>query len=126
MMRLCEQLLTIRSQVEQLELCGEDWNELDSSIEEESDDEDQDDPLWLELLNPFVSVKSLYVSKRLGPLVAFLLAKLTGERVTEVLPRLENLFLKGLGSSGFVEKTIKSFVSVCQLSGHTMVVRYWE
>jgi len=100
MMRLCERLLTIPSQVERLKLCGEAWDELDSSIEEGLDDEDQDDPLWLELLNPFVYVKSLYVSKRLGPLVAFSLKKLTGERVTEVLPRLENLFLEGLGSSG--------------------------
>ena len=125
MMRLYKQLLNIPSQVEQLELREEAWDELDFSVEEGWHD-DLDDPLWLQLLDPFVSAKSLYVSKRLGPFVAFALAKLTGERVTGILPRLENLFLEDLGSSGFVEETIKPFVSVRQLAGHPVIVRRWE
>ena len=125
MMRLCEQLLTIPSQVGQLKLCGEDWDELYFSIEEESQ-EDLDDAQWRQLLDPFVSVKSLYVSKRLGPFVASALEKLIGESVTEVLPTLDNLFFEGFGSSEFVQKTIESFVSIRQLSGYPLIVRRWE
>ena len=125
MMRLYERLRTIPSQVERLELCGEDWEELDFSIEYDWN-EDLYDPLWPQLLHPFVSVRSLYVSEKLGPFVAYTLANPTEESVTEVLPRLENLFLEGLGSSGFVEETIKPFVSARQLSGHPVTVRRWE
>ena len=124
MMRLYEQLLTIPSQVEQLEL-SEDWDELDFSVED-GWYEDLHSPLWLQLLIPFVSVKSLYVSKNLGPFVACALENLTGENVTQVLPTLDNLFFEGFGSSGFVEETIKSFVSTRQLSGRPVIVRCWE
>ena len=125
MVELWERLLTIPSQVEQLELCGDHWDEVNFS-NEKAWLEELDDPRWLELLNPFVSVRTLYVSKWLVPFVAFALAKLTGERATEVLPRLENLFLEGLGSLGFVEKYIKSVVSVRQYSGHPVIVRWWK
>jgi len=122
MMEMFEQLLPIPSRVEHLELYEDAGDELDYSIGEEWQEE-LDDPLWL---NPFVSVKSLYVSKRLGPFVAFALAKLTGERVTEVLPALGNLFFEGFRQSEYVEETIKSFVSMRQLSGHPVIVRPWE
>jgi len=125
MTQLCEQLLTIPSQVEQLELCGEACDELDVLMEEDRE-EDLDDPLWLRLLDPFVSVKRLCVSKRLAPLVAFALEKLTREGVTEVLPALDNLFFEGFRPSGFVEETIKPFVSMRQLSGHPVIVQRWE
>ena len=124
MMRLYEQLLTIPSQVEQLELRGEDWDELYVPIEEWQ--EDLDGPQWRQLLEPFVSVKSLYVSEELGPFVASALEKLFGESVTEVLPTLDNLFFEGYGSSEFIQKTIKSFVSIRQLSGYPVIVRHWE
>ena len=125
MMRLYELLLTIPSQVEQLELCGEAWDDLYFSIEEEWQ-EDLNDPLWPQLLDPFVSVKSLYVSKRLGPFVASALEKLSGDSVTEVLLALNELFIEDFGSSGFVKETVESFVSMRQLSGHPVIVRRWE
>jgi len=125
MMRLSEQLLSIPSQVERLELYEEDWDELDFSIEE-GWQVDLDDPRWLQLLNPFLSVKSLYVSKRLGPFVASALEKLSGESVTEVLPTLDNLFFEGFESSEFVQKAIRTFVSIRQLSGYPVFVRRWQ
>jgi hypothetical protein len=66
------------------------------------------------------------VSKGLGPFVASALEDLTWERVTEVLPRLDNLFLEGFGSSFFGEETINSFVSMRQLSGLPVIVQRWE
>jgi len=125
MMRLYEQLLTIPglSQVEQLELYEEEWDEL---VEQEWQEDLEDDPRWLQLFDPFDSVKSLYVSERLGPFIASALENLFGESVTEVLPTLDNLFFEGFGSSEFVEKTIKSFVSIRQLSDYPVIVRRWE
>jgi hypothetical protein len=119
MVRLFEQLLTISSQVEQLELYeyvieGGEW------------EDGMDVSQWLQLFNPFVSVKSLYVDFGLGPFVASALKELTEEGVTEVLPRLDNLFLKGFGSSNVEEETIESFVSMRQLSGHPVILRRWE
>ena len=124
MARLYEQLLTIPgpSQVEQLELYEEEWDEL---VEQRWQD-DLDDPRWLRLFDPFDSVKSLYVSERLGPFVASALENLFGESVTEVLPSLDNLFIEGFGSSESVENTIKSFVSIRQSSGYPVIVRRWE
>ena len=118
MMRLFEQLPIISSQVEQLELHDisiEEW------IAEVSDSQ------WLLLLlNPFISVKSLYLSEWLASFIASALEELPGERVTELLPALDNLFLKGFGSSGSVEESIESFVSMRQLSGHPVILRRWE
>ena len=125
MMRLSEQLLSIPSQVEQLELYEEDWDELDFSIEE-GWQVDLDDPRWLQLLNPFLSVRDLYVSERLGPFVASTLEKLSGESITEVLPRLDNLFFEGFGSSEFMQKAIKPFVSLRQLSGYPVIIKHWQ
>ena len=130
-LRLYEQLPTIPSQVEQLKLCEES---LDESLEEmgvllEDDEEgwecDENDPLWLELLIPFVSVKRLYVSDVLAPCIASALGNLRGERVAEVLPALDNLFLEGLRSSGFAVETITPFVIMRQLSGHPVILQPW-
>jgi len=125
MTQLCEQLLTIPSQVEHLELCGEACDELDFLMEEDWE-EDLDDTFWPQLLIMFVSVKSLYISKRLGPFVASALENLTRESATEVLPTLNELFLEDSGPSGFVKENVESFVSIRQLSGHPIVVRRWE
>ena len=119
MVRLLEQLLTISSQAEQLELH-------EFGIEEEWQDEG-DDSQWLQLLSPFVSVKSLYVPEGLGPFIAPALAALAGERVAEVLPKLNDLFLQGLGYSEFVEETIGSFIRMRQLQfGHPVLLRHWD
>ena len=130
-LRLYEQFPTIPSQVEQLKLCEES---LDESLEEmgvllDDDEEgwecDKNDPQWLELLIPSVSVKTLYVSEGLGLYLASALGNLRGERVTEVLPALDNLFLEDLRSSGSVVETITPFVILRQLSGHPVILQPW-
>ena len=132
LLRLYEQFPTIPSQIEKLVLSEES---LDEPLDElgvffEDDEEgwecDENDPLWLEILIPFVSVKRLYVSDVLVPCIASALKTLRGERVAEVLPILENLFLEIFGSSSFSRATFKSFVTMRQLSGHPVIVRRWE
>ena len=93
MMGLFGQLLPIPSAVEQLEIYEEGWDEVDYSIEEWR--EDLDNIRWLELLFPFVSVKSLYVYKYLGVIFAPVLETINEEGVTVVLPALDNLFFEG-------------------------------
>src|SRR6266446_5304447 len=56
-----------------------------------------EDTLWLELLLPFPAVKNLYLSKDLAPGIAAALREIVG---TEVLPSLQNIFVKGLEPSG--------------------------
>jgi len=48
---------------------------------------------WLELLLPFTTVKDLYPTRQFAPRIASALQELTGERRTEVLPKLQNMFL---------------------------------
>jgi hypothetical protein len=91
--------------------------------------QDRDHTDWLELLNPFLSVKTLYVDERLGPSVAHLLQELAGERVMEILPALHDLFLEGLQPSGSVQalqEALKPFVAARQCSNHPVVIQRWE
>jgi hypothetical protein len=81
---------------------------------------------WLELLHPFMAAKHLYLSKKLVPLIAPSLQELVGERVTEVLPALQSLFLEELHPSGPIEEAIGKFVATRQLSGLPVAVSYWD
>ncbi|KAI0000644.1 hypothetical protein BJV74DRAFT_882712 [Russula compacta] len=64
--------------------------------------DDMENMQWLELLRPFTAVKNLHLFKELGLRVAPALHGLVGEKVAEVLPALQNLFIKELRSSGVV------------------------
>jgi hypothetical protein len=81
---------------------------------------------WLELLRPFTSVKSLYLSRVIVPRIAPALQELIGERVAGVLPALKTLFLEDLNLSGPVQEAIGSFVSGRQFSSHPIAVSHWE
>jgi hypothetical protein len=81
---------------------------------------------WLELLHPFSAVKNLYLSKEFALCVARALQGLVGERVTELLPALQNIFLAELRPSGRVQKAIEPFIYARHLSGHPIAVSKWE
>jgi len=82
---------------------------------------------WLELLRPFAAVKDLSLSEGLALRVGPALQELAGERVMEVLPALENIFLEGLGlqPSGRDREAIEPFVTARQLSGRPVTVHRW-
>jgi hypothetical protein len=82
--------------------------------------------LWLELLHPFASVKNLYLSKELAPVIAPALPKLFGGRTTEVLPTLQHIFLEGLRRSRYVEEGIMEFVAVREVTSHPITVSCWD
>ena len=81
---------------------------------------------WLVLLHQFTSVNDLYLFDGLAPHVAPALQELVGQRVTEVLPALQNLFLAGSWRQVPVPAGILKFVAARQLSGHPLSVNHWE
>jgi hypothetical protein len=81
--------------------------------------------LWLELLQPFPAVKSLYLSEAFEPPVARALQELVGGRTLEVLPTLQNIFLDDLEPLP-VPEGIAKFVAARQLSGHPITVSFWD
>ena len=82
--------------------------------------------LWLGLLQPFTTVKNLYVSEKFAPRIEPALQELAGARTTEVLPALQNIFLEGLQPSGVAHEGIQQFVSMRQLISHPIAVSHWD
>ena len=82
--------------------------------------------LWLEVLHPFTAVKNLYVFKKFAPGIAAALQELVGERMTEVLPSLQKIFVMGLEESGSIRENIGQFVAARQLSNHPIVISEWD
>jgi len=87
---------------------------------------DDPDPQWLELLCLFNTMKKLFLSKNVAPRVAQVLRGLPAERVMEVLPALENVFILGLKPSGSVQEAISEFADARQLSGHPVFISDWD
>jgi hypothetical protein len=81
---------------------------------------------WLEVLNPFTALKDLHVSREFLPRISSVFQELAGERVTEVLPALQSLFLEELHSSGPDQEAIEKFVTARQLAGHPIAVSHWD
>jgi len=88
--------------------------------------DDMEDTQWLDLLLPFTSVKELRLCKDSVAFIAPSLQGLSGERITEVLPALENLFLRRPQPSGPVKEAIGKFIAARQLSGCPVTVHHLE
>ena len=80
---------------------------------------------WLELFHFFPAVENLYLSEGLAICVAPALRGLVGEGVAEVLPALQNLFIRNYPSSGSIKEAIGEFVAARELSGHPVTVQSW-
>ena len=83
-----------------------------------------DNALWLRLLQPFTSVKNLYLSEVIAGRIIPALQELVGDRAAEVLPTLENIFLEEGHRSGPVQEGIQQFVAVRQATNHPIAVSY--
>ncbi|KAI9510573.1 hypothetical protein F5148DRAFT_1374366 [Russula earlei] len=81
--------------------------------------DDVDTTRWLELLDPFIAVKDLRLSRQVAPHVC---RALTKERPTDVLPALQIISLKGVKPLGSVPKYIERLVAARKLSGHPVAV----
>jgi hypothetical protein len=80
--------------------------------------------LWLQLLLPFAAVKNLYLSKEFAPGIAAALQELVGDRITEVLPSLQNIFVEELEPSGPFQENIGQFVAARQLSDRPIAISF--
>jgi hypothetical protein len=87
---------------------------------------DMENMQWLEILHPFTAVKKFYVCKEFAQCIAPALQELVGERVTNVLPALENLFLEELEPSGPVQEALGHFIAARQLLGRPVGVSHWN
>ena len=81
---------------------------------------------WLEVLDPFTSVKDLVLHGNLIQLLALALEDLIVGGVTEVLPALQNIFLWSPQPSESVKRALGKFVAAHQLSGRSVTVHHKE
>jgi hypothetical protein len=81
---------------------------------------------WLETLDPFTAVTDLYLCKEFAQCITPALQELVEERVMDVLPALESLFLEELQPSGPVQEAIGQFVAARRLLGHPVAVIDWD
>jgi hypothetical protein len=83
---------------------------------------------WLDLFHSFMTVKNLYLSENFASRIAPALQELVEGRTTDVLdvlPALQNIFLKGFGSSGSVQESIGQFVAARQVVNHPIGISPW-
>ena len=80
---------------------------------------------WLEVFRSFMAVKNLHLSENLASRIAPALQELVEGRTSDVLPALQNIFLKGLESSGSVQETIGKLVAARQAANHPIVISPW-
>ena len=106
----------------------------DLYFHEDSDSQDWKDSVenglngqWLDLFRPFIAVKNLYLSENLASRIAPSLQELVEGRTTDVLPALQNIFLKGLESSGSVQdsESIRKLVAARQAANHPIAISPW-
>jgi hypothetical protein len=102
--RVCDLSLPPLFTVEDLYICENAGSRLNWDYPMESEE-------WLELLKPFTSVKNLYLSDDLRQRIAPALRLLVEDRVAEVLPTLESIFLEGPQPSGPCKEGIGQFIS---------------
>ncbi|KAI0302762.1 hypothetical protein BC826DRAFT_966032 [Russula brevipes] len=117
---ICDQLSPFLSLVERLDLTADHWPSL--SQEEHHTVSSS----FLELFQPFTAIRSLYVSEGLIPFIALALQQPIGERATEVLPNLRDLFMGRPTLLEPVQKAMQPFVTARQLSGQPIVIHHWE
>lgn len=79
---------------------------------------------WLEFFRPLTSVTDLALSDTAAVHVASALRRLPVEDVTNILPALQNIFLKVSAQSGSTQEAIEKFVATRQLSDRPVTVVY--
>ena len=87
---------------------------------------DRDHEQWPEILQSFTSVRELYISHTMWPLLAPTLQQHTGEWTMDVLPMLCGIFLEGLKPSEKLPETIEPVVTAHKLAGRPVIVHRLE
>jgi hypothetical protein len=85
-------------------------------------EEDVEDVQWLEFLHLFTTVQSLCLSEEFTPRIVPALQELSVERIMEVLPALQSIFLRESLLLGPVKEALAQFLTARQFSGHPVAV----
>jgi len=117
--QLCSPPLPLPSSIERL-------NIHEGMISPQKWQYDADHEPWLEILLRFTSVRELYVSNTMWPLLAPTLKQHTGENTLNVFPMLCDVFLERLEPSESLPKAIGQFVAARKLTDHPVVVHRRE
>jgi len=123
--QVCSSSFPFISTLEELEIKDEHpWS---SGVPVERWMADIESDHWLELLDPFTTLKGLYLTDKTAPHVCNALLELSIERVTEVLPGLQSVLISGYPPEGS-RQIIKIFFAARQCSGHPVSVhnRSWD
>ena len=88
--------------------------------------DDVENTQWIELLQPFTSVRDLELSGKIARQVIPALGELTGERVTEVLPALQTITLPVSQPTGPTQDAIVQFIAAREHAGFPVTVHYRE
>jgi hypothetical protein len=118
--QVCNSCLATFSSLERLSVCN-------GRYEPRHWQDDIENTQWLELLRPFTTVKDLYLSDEVALRVAPALQVLSEERVTKVLPALQDIFIDGLEPSGLVQECFQKFVTARgqQVSSRPVAIQRW-
>ncbi|KAH9977548.1 hypothetical protein BJV74DRAFT_888383 [Russula compacta] len=121
MVQVCRQLSPLLSHVERLDvhefLLGQAWKGRGNGI---------DRTQLLELFGPFSTVQHLHIQDELRSLFTRALQGLTGDRATEVLPTLRNIFFGRLPERRpILRENIQAFIAARRHSDHPVDV-HWE
>jgi hypothetical protein len=89
---------------------------------------DMDSTPWMELLQPFTTVKDLYLDNRSVRQLNPTLQELAKEGAADVLPALRRIFVQGYKQyrDANAQGAIGSFIAARQLSGYPITVHNWE
>ncbi|KAI0288990.1 hypothetical protein BC826DRAFT_1177545 [Russula brevipes] len=117
---VCSHLSPFFSHIERLDLVPA-YPHFDPQCENNATEPTQ----FLELFRPFAATQCLYVSERLVPLVIPALRERIGERSTEVLPNLRDLFLGGYVKSGSSQDAIQSLLAAQRTSSQPIAFHDW-
>ena len=119
MTQLCSSSLRFLSTLKHLDIRG---SHLVPFVYRQHEVEDLDIQ-WLDLFRPFTSLKDLRLRGGIVQYYVFALRDLSGERLAEVLPELQNLFIQG--PTG-IQEALEQFVAARQLSGSPIVLHSWD
>jgi hypothetical protein len=113
--QVCSSSLSHLSTLERLDICEDQYSRPHWQ-------DDIEHAQWIETLHPFIAARSLYVSEELEPHVIPPLAGLFGERIREVLPALQNLFLRNIQPVGRIREALDQCVTARKISGYPVAI----
>jgi hypothetical protein len=87
--------------------------------------DDSEGSQWLKFFHSFTTVKNLYLSREFVPRIMPTLQELVGERVTEVLPNLQSIFLEDLEEPGFVPEAMWQFIAARRQLSSPISISPW-